>query len=98
MTTNAATATFAAGWRRPVEKEVFTSPGRLKRARTLPLCVGRPSPGDCWRALLEGDPGSELEGDPGSEEDSRTRSMWPNPYLESFPRRSRSNLDTILPC
>ena len=46
-TTNAATATFAAGWRRPLENDVIASPGRLKRARTLGLCVGRPSPGDC---------------------------------------------------
>jgi hypothetical protein len=66
-TTNAATATFAAGWRRPVEKDVVASPGRLKRAGTLPLCVGGPSPDDGWRAFQDEDLGSE--------EDSRTRSM-----------------------
>ena len=87
---NAATATFAAGWRRPVEKDVIASPGRLKRARTLPLSVGRASPGDFWRLLLDGDPTSE--------EDSRTRSMQPRPAPKEFPKEKSCNSDTILPC
>jgi hypothetical protein len=78
-------------WMAQASREGIHRLARAPEASPHPprLCVGGPSPGDCWNALLDEDPGSE--------ENSRTPSMYPPTRTESGSKGKAHNVDAILP-